>query len=107
MTGPVGAVATNLTDAQRAAIVTRFTALNPHWTGAHADDILDALADSDSDLAAVEPFWEAHPELSGPRSVAYAPYATRALIWSGTPLTIEAVRALITAARTTDLLGLG
>lgn len=75
----VSAVTAALTDDQRAAIVARFTAVNPHWTGANADDILDALDQSDSNLEIVEPFWEAYPDLPGGNELGVA---ARALIWS-------------------------
>jgi hypothetical protein len=83
-----------LTGKQRAAIVKRFTALNPSWVGAKAADILDELDQADSDLEVTEPFWETHPDLDGTG----LGIAARALIWSGTPLTRPNIRALVAAA---------
>ena len=93
------AVGRALTAEQREEIVTRFTGLNPHWRGADVEDILDALADGDSDLAQTEPFYEEHPEVA---EIAGSPYACRALIWSGQGLTEENMRSLLTAAGLTE-----
>lgn len=90
-TDPLMAVTAALTDEQRQAVVDRFTRMNPHWRGAGAADILDALDQSDSDLAATEPFFDAHPDLI----VDGAGIAARALIWSGQELTEAGVRSLL------------
>lgn len=76
---------------QRQAIVDRFTERNRSWRGAAAADILDALAESDSDLAIIEPFFERHPELVAPG----AGEALRALIWSGQDVTPDALLELL------------
>lgn len=38
-----------------------FTSMNPTWRGAHWDDVLDVLMDSDSHLDVIEPIIEALP----------------------------------------------
>jgi hypothetical protein len=80
----------HLTGAQKAAIIERFANSNPHWRGAHADDILDVLDQSDANLDQVEPFYEQHPELPDGSGT-----AIRALIWSGQPVTLENVLRLL------------
>lgn len=91
---PVMAVTAALSQEQMETIVSRFTAVNPHWRGAEVADILDALDQGDSDLATTEPFFEAHPEITG----LGVGVAARALIWSGTPLTAPAITELLAAA---------
>jgi hypothetical protein len=96
---PVSAVTRALTEAQRDAIVERFTALNPHYRGAECADILDELAESDSDLGQTEPFFDDHPDLL----VDGAGVAARALIWAGQSLSEGALaRLLITAGLLED-----
>jgi hypothetical protein len=48
-------------EASRLALL-KFTELNPHWRGAHWDDCLDTLIDSDSHLELTEPLYEASKE---------------------------------------------
>ena len=91
---PALAITRALTQNQRETIVVRFTTVNPHWYGAEAADVLDALDQGDSDLATTEPFFEANPDITG----LGAGMAARALIWSGTPLTAEAMTELLAAA---------
>lgn len=93
-TSPLTAVTAALTDAQRQAIVDRFTTMNPGWRGATAADILDTLSDVDSDLAVTEPFFGAHPDLI----VDGAGVAARALIWSGQVLDAANLIALLASA---------
>ena len=76
-------------------IVARFLHANPHWRGADAADILEALADHDSDLDRLEPFYDEYPEMI---ELPGARYATRALIWGGYALTPDAVRHLTGAS---------
>lgn len=92
MSNPVTAVTAALTDRQRDTIVERFTTLNRHWRGAQCADILDVLADSDSDLDQTEPFFEANPDVA---DLDGAGVAARALIWAGEPLSAEAVRRVL------------
>jgi hypothetical protein len=92
----VSAIAVALTETQRNTIVRRFTEANPHWTGARAPDILEALYDADSDLGQTEPFFAAHPDLLFEPG---AGLAARALIWSGQLLTAANMRKLLKAAR--------
>jgi hypothetical protein len=84
-------IASRLTPAERAEIVRRFTLANPHWRGAEAADILEALYDSDSNLDRTEPFFEAHPDLI----IDGAGIAARALIWCGREVTADGMRALL------------
>jgi hypothetical protein len=91
-TDPLTGVLSRLAPEQRQAITDRFTATNPHWDGAMAGDILEALYDQDANLAEREPFAEANPELAGKPG---AGYAVLALIWSGQEVTPEGVAALI------------
>jgi hypothetical protein len=85
------AVIEALNDAERQAVVAKFTALNPSWAGAGAWDIIDALDQADASLDAIDPFFEAHPLLAVPG----CGYAALALIWSGQPLTPAGVRRLL------------
>jgi hypothetical protein len=96
-TSPLARVMGGLTGEQRQAIVARFTGPNPHWDGADAADILDALADSDSDLDKLEPFYAVHEDLVDFAADPYldaVSFATRALIWSGQRLQPAVIRAL-------------
>jgi len=93
-TGPLLAVVAALTQRQRDEIVERFTRPNPAWRGAEAADILDLLADSDSDLGQIEPFFEANPGLAVPG----AEVASRALIWSGMHLSAGNMASLLASA---------
>jgi hypothetical protein len=49
-----------------AVALDRFTTLNRHWQGAHWDDCLDTLMDSDSHLELTEPLYEASKETPYP-----------------------------------------
>jgi hypothetical protein len=91
---PALAITQALSQNQMETIVVRFTTVNPEWRGAEVADILDALDQADSDLATTEPFFEAHPDITG----LGVGVAARALIWSGTPLTAEAMTELLAAA---------
>lgn len=82
-----------LTPAQSAALLGRFTEINPHYCGAHAADVLDDLDQADSDLVLLEPFFQDNPGLP-----AGCGLAARALLWSGTPLTAAGVIDLIARA---------
>jgi hypothetical protein len=94
VTNSLAAVFGQLTENQQGAIVTNFTRVNPQWDGAQAADIIDELANTDSDLDRTEPFFADHPHLL----VDGAGYAARALIWAGDDLTEEAMTELLTAA---------
>jgi len=37
----------------------KFTEINPHWRGAHWEDVLEVLCDSDSHLDIIEPLFDA------------------------------------------------
>ncbi len=76
---------------QREAIVAKFTAANPHWSGARFDDILDTLDNSDANLPEVESAWEAYPTLhcSGFGT------AVRALLWSGGTVDESSLQSLL------------
>lgn len=41
----------------------RFTEKNPHWRGAHWDDCLEVLFETDGDLEVTEPLYEEHPDV--------------------------------------------
>ncbi len=88
---PEAGVAAALTDEQRKYLIARWNETNPHLAGAQAADILELLTSGDSDLEIVEPFLEKYPEMTDPR----VPCILRALIWSGTDITIENVRELL------------
>jgi hypothetical protein len=81
-----------LTADERAKIVEVFTGRNPHYKGAHFDDILEMVYDHDSYVSQVDPFFEAHPLQHWPFGSAYAAYAICA---QGRDLTAEAVRDLL------------
>lgn len=82
----------NLTDSQRAQIIAKVTAINPHWRGATCEDILDTLANHDSNIETIEPFVEAHPEIGSGDAVTVA---LLALIWSDKRVTADNVVSLI------------
>ena len=88
---PEAGVAAALTDEQRKYLIARWNETNPHLAGAQAADILELLTSGDSDLEIVEPFLEEYPDVTDPR----VPCILRALIWSGTDVTIENVRELL------------
>ena len=84
------AVADAMTDIEHRVFMERFLAANPHWNGAQAADVLEALCERDSNLDQVEPFFERFPEfvMDG------GPETARALIWSAQPLLPETFAAL-------------
>jgi hypothetical protein len=51
---------------ESALALAKFTEHNPHWRGAHWDDCLDTLMDSDSHLDLTEPLYEASKETQYP-----------------------------------------
>lgn len=56
-------VCARLTQAERELIVMNFIAVNPHWRGAHVEDIIDTLDDHDSYINEMETAWEQFPTL--------------------------------------------
>jgi hypothetical protein len=52
-----------------------FVTANPHWRGAQWADVLDVLADSDSNLEVTEPMWDGL-EAAGALTEARRPYIT-------------------------------
>lgn len=91
---PALIVADVLDLAQRSRILHRWGTANPHMRGADVADILDMLADADSNLDVTEPFWAANPGLPDHPADAVA---ARALIW-GRPTNRSRVAALNSAA---------
>jgi hypothetical protein len=96
----LSAIARHLADDEARAIVDRFVAANPHWDGAHADDILETLQQADAHLDVIEPFYEAHddelPDVPG------VGYAVLAVIAMGRELTVPAVLDLLGRAGLTE-----
>lgn len=73
-------VAAALTDGARDRLVKRFVDANPGWNGAGPVDVIDVLAETDSDLDLLEPFCAgqagaltAHPAVR---------HAARAVLWA-------------------------
>lgn len=103
MTAPVSrdpaiVVAEALEPGQRERILARWNTANPHQRGAEVPDILDMLAQADSDLDVIEPFIELNP---GIVHDAVCTCAILAIIWSRpgdaprAAVTIEAYQALV------------
>ena len=92
----LSAITRALTDDEARTIVDRFVVANPHWNGAMAADILDALYQADEHLDVIEPFYEAHedelPDVPG------VGYAVLAVISMGRNLTVPAVLDLLDRA---------
>jgi hypothetical protein len=89
-TDPLLTITRALTDDERRLIVTRFVNLNPHWDGAEAADILDALDQGDAYLGKTEPFYEEHGgELPDARPA--RGFAVLAVVAMGRDLTVPAV----------------
>lgn len=80
-----------LSAANRKAIVERFCAINPHWRGAEAADIIDELDNNDSNLVEVELAWERFPQLRLPGFG----MAVRALYWAGMKINDDNLRNLL------------
>ena len=92
------AITRALTEDDARRIIDRFVAINPHWNGANADDIVQAIYDHDHDgcLSLTEPFYEAHRgELPAAPGLGYAVLAVVAM---GKELTVPAVLHLMVRA---------
>lgn len=76
---------------QQRTFMERFFIANPHWRGAQAADILEALDERDSNLDQVEPFFERFPEIA---VLEGATVVARAVIGGGHDLTPETFAAL-------------
>lgn len=92
-----------LTPEERSAIVDRFAAANPHMRGAHFDDILEMLVDSDAYVAKTDPFFDTHQgELPAAPGGTWL-YAAYAILAAGRDLTPETLTDLLTRAGLTGL----
>lgn len=84
-------VCSNLSEQQREAIIANFSKANPHWRGAHVEDIIDALDDADGELNAVESAWDAFPQLHQPGFGS----AVRCLVVAGDEVSEDNLRKLL------------